>query len=156
MGYYVTGRGRVTVKEGVDMDGELLTHLKTTLLDPEFLKANARGGAHPKKGDVYEDYWYSWVRNDDLRDADTLEKLVGLFIDPAENLEFDGQSIEFSYNNKIGQEELLFSLMAPYIEPSKHAVEWRGEDDTLWSWSFDGTKMEIEQGEIVYGGYIEI
>lgn len=47
----------------------------------------------------------------------------------------------------LGETEDLLRALAPFVEPGSH-LDMRGEDGTLWRWSFDGRTVE-EQSAVV-------
>ena len=147
MGYYRNGGGSVTLKPGTAQAA--LDHLKATMLDPDYLVKTARGGRSPKSKDVLADHWYSWTDSKRLLAAKTLEEFMGQFF---EDLTIDENGvIEFSDSNKIGQEDVLFKHLAPFLQDAEQFAEWHGEDDTHWAWSIRNGVLVEMNGTIVYG-----
>lgn len=150
MGYYRSGGGTVRFKNDADLDGAVLQHVKDTMFTDAALMKNASGGSTPK-GDrpVVETYWYAWTDSKACRNATTLIEIIGQFFEEAS---FDGDDLKtltIYDRNKIGQEDILFETLAPFIEPNTN-IEWVGEDGAHWRWKFDGQAMVVQDGVISY------
>lgn len=50
---------------------------------------------------------------------------------------------------KIGQEEVLWDTLAPYVEAGS-TLDIMGEDGETWRWHFDGQKCVQRSGKVVY------
>ena len=50
----------------------------------------------------------------------------------------------FFQGSKIGEEELLFQAIAPYVASGSY-IKMIGEDETVWRWWFTDGKMHQEQ-----------
>jgi hypothetical protein len=152
MGYYRNGGGSVALKEGVTHE-EILASLQKTMFEPEYFAKVARGGSFPKgEGDsVFSNTWYSWTDTALLMSTTSLEEFIGQFF---EELEFstDGRAFNFSDSNKIGQEDILFEHLAPFLQSEEEFARWTGEDDTHWAWSIRRGKLVELSGHIIYEG----
>lgn len=151
MGYYRSGGGSVRFKDGTDLDGTVLPHVKATMFTDEALVANCSGGAFPEKGNVEDYKWYSWTDTKVCRTATTLLELIQQFVEESWFDEQDPMVLHFSDSQKIGQEEVLFQTLAPFIEANTD-VEWTGEDGAHWRWAFDGERMVVQDAAIIYPG----
>lgn len=137
MGYYVRGQSyNFRIKAGQDkaiMDAlrELNTH--------DELK---HGGSY--SGGSKKEAWFSWMNEFDWSQDNVVEflKAAGFEVTLDENDDI----INLSYDSKTGQEDLYLTVMAPFIEDGS-SIEWCGEDDQQWRWSFEGGKMYNQVGE---------
>lgn len=48
-----------------------------------------------------------------------------------------------------GEEERLFSAIAPYVKPGSY-IQMTGEDGTLWRWAFDGVRCIKQKPTIIW------
>lgn len=148
MGYYRNGGGAVTLKEGVTHE-DVLASLQKTMFEPEYFAKTANGGRSPKSGDVFADTWYSWTDTKSLMSTESLEEFIGQFFEEVEFSE-DGRTIMFSDSNKIGQEDILFQHLAPFLQDVELFAEWHGEDEHHWAWSIKNGKLVELTGHVVY------
>lgn len=58
------------------------------------------------------------------------------------------QGLEF-LGEKLGEENLLFNLLAPYVEAGSF-IEVVGEDSKVWRWRFDGDRCFQQEGTIIF------
>jgi len=91
--------------------------------------------------------WFSWM---DWNYPETCKT----FIDILEKLGFEyfkfdeqGNLVELNYGSKIGQEQLFFEAIAPYIGKGSY-INWVGEDNLMWQWYFNGKEL-IEKSAII-------
>jgi hypothetical protein len=93
-----------------------------------------QGGGFEKGKQV--SWWYSWTNTEEYVNATTLEEamdawgwkpLNDIITDDIDGLDFNGE--------KIGQEEILFNAIAPYVEENCY-IEMEGEDGYIWRWIF--------------------
>lgn len=146
MGYHITLTSLdVRLKPGTDKL-QVLAHLKAMMLTPEALRSKATGGQSPETGDVFEDKWYAWTSTKALLNAETLEEYLGEFLESAA---LDEDTLYFEYNSKMGNEDVLFEALAPFIVAGSH-IDWQGEDGSLWRYKFDGTTMKAVDGFVYY------
>lgn len=97
--------------------------------------------------ETYQDH-FSWVdRNfyqlNSLKDILNAWRWEPLY-DESGNI----QQLEFT-GEKLGDDELLFKTLAPFIEPDSF-INFRGEDNYHWQYAFDGKTMKELQGKVVY------
>lgn len=90
---------------------------------------------------------FSWVG--DFRPLDSFEKVMNewrwdVYLDDKGNI----VSIEFG-GEKLGDDELLFTTIAPFVEPGSYII-MRGEEGALWKWKFDGKEMIETYARIVW------
>tara|TARA_Y100000310_G_scaffold334383_1_gene414044 strand:+ start:824 stop:1306 length:483 start_codon:yes stop_codon:yes gene_type:complete len=109
---------------------------------------------------------YSWVRTAIANEALEKEDLPAFFdewrydaawedsLSPVEQLvtgkDYSTVHISFFSSSKWGDEEKLWSALAPFIEEGA-TIECRGEDGTLWRYLFTGGEMVEQSGKIVWG-----
>lgn len=142
MGYFVSGNSNnFRLKAGQDqaiMDGMRELNKRDDL---------KQGGSYGPNG--AREYWFSWMNDVDFQNNDVgvFLEAVGFEVDKDEN----GDIVHLSYDNKTGQEDLFFAVLAPFIEDGS-IIEWRGEDDERWMWEFTGGKMFIKTPVIDWNG----
>jgi hypothetical protein len=93
--------------------------------------------------------WFSWIdENYPETCTDVLEiiKALGFEIVLDTNT---GDIAALQYDSKMGQEELFFQSIGDLVEKDSFIV-WDGEDGEKWRWFFDGQKMVIQTGKVVY------
>jgi hypothetical protein len=97
---------------------------------------------HPAK-------WFSWMDANYPEKCKNMEDILHEL--GFENIKYDenGNLIDLSYNSKIGDEELFFESMARFIYPGSY-INWRGEDNEIWQWYFDGESLKIKTATIVW------
>lgn len=83
----------------------------------------------------------SWISKQEVLSSNTFSELMRKLrweveMDDEENV----VGIEF-YGEKLGDDEQLFGMLAPFVEPGCF-IEMQGEDGTLWRWVFDGKSCE--------------
>ena len=90
----------------------------------------AHGGGMGRK-------WFSWMNNANPNDWDTLKDAMKAWRYPIKKDE-SGNWGKISFDGeKIGQEDLLFNTLAPFVEPGS-VITMEGEDGSVWHWEFDG------------------
>lgn len=100
----------------------------------------------PEGYDYHPAKWFSWLEAD-------FHKRHKNFIDFMKNLQMEpyfddeGNIVSFSYNDKTGGEDVLFSALAPFIRNNSF-IEWRGEDGMHWRWVFIDGKMHFAEPKI--------
>lgn len=142
MGYYVSGYSEdFRLKAGQD---KAIMDQMRELNKRDDLK---QGGSYGPNG--AREYWFSWMNNADFDTNDIANFLeaVGFDYEKDEN----GDIIHLTYDSKIGQEDLFFAVMAPFIENGSK-IHWRGEDYEQWGWKFEGGKMFIVTPVIDWNG----
>lgn len=149
MGYYVklTGSNVVLKKEN---HGEILSRwheMNSSKYDNIKIGGSYSGGKTLSKH-------YSWMPTDYDKTTSSPEEVL-------KNLGFDFEKNESediiikSYDSKTGQEDLFFSKIADLIFPES-VMNWRGEDEDIFVWSFDGEKMQILSGNTAVQKIIEM
>ncbi|MFA5135641.1 MAG: hypothetical protein WC505_07710 [Patescibacteria group bacterium] len=95
------------------------------------------------------EWCYSWVDMEKAKACKSLEGILEEFgWDAIHDTEGNICGLEFE-DRKIGQEEVLFRAIAPYVEPGSF-IEILGEDGTRWRWVFDGSVLKELQATIVW------
>jgi hypothetical protein len=86
------------------------------------------------------EHGYSWVSRSDVLNSNTIEESLSLFgWDPRVNYVGDIVSLDY-YHSKIGSEETLFGLLAPFVVKGSY-LQIQGEEGDLWRWFFDGYEL---------------
>lgn len=100
------------------------------------------------KGMVANGAKFMWVTNTEVLEADSLrEALVAWGWRPKIHHESgDVVNIQFEAE-KIGDEEQLFAVLAPFIAPGSY-IEMVGEDGDRWRWVFDGTTCQTVRAKV--------
>ena len=156
MGYYVdTAEREITInKEQFDNCYKAMCKLN----DNDNVK---RGGGwnstgitsddpRPKELNYHPAKWFSWM------DANYPAKCK-TFVEILEELGFadllfdekNGDLIALVYDSKTGNEYEFFDVIAPFVKKGSY-INWIGEDNSQYQWYFDGEKLIIKYGEIVY------
>jgi hypothetical protein len=103
---------------------------------------NKRGGGGGKR-------WFSWMpENYDETCLNLADILDCLGFHPQFD-ELSGDIIDLEYDSKIGQEELFFRAIGHLVD-DKSVIYWDGEDGAKWRWVFNGEKMGVQFGTVVY------
>lgn len=61
----------------------------------------------------------------------------------------DIDGISFT-GEKLGDDEVLFNALAPYVERGSY-IEMSGEEAALWRWTFNGKEMKEVYAEVSWG-----
>lgn len=135
MGYYVEYNIEATFKP--ESEPEMLKAINA-LHEPETLKAHASGGSW--SGGERKEVWYSWVDNPPPGGFTTIEDAMYAWRFDVD--QWDGLK-HFSFTGeKLGQEEILFEALAPFLDGEIFA---RGEDGEEWGFRFkDGRMIQLE------------
>jgi len=117
---------------------------------------------HLKQGGTYsggtqQSRHFSWMPVD-LREFATLSDLLQAL--GFECVPVNGNLRIVGYDNKVGQEDLFFFALAPFIrqsemEPSfdrNASMEWTGEDGSKWRWTFQDGKMFVWEANMSWTG----
>lgn len=59
-------------------------------------------------------------------------------------------TVTYFQGEELGEDEKLWSALGPYVSALGY-IDCRGEDETFWRWSFNGSSMEELSGSIIYG-----
>lgn len=152
MGYYVntTDRDFTIKRENYEEAYRLLRALNAR----DELK---RGRCHPASlarpegsKSVARDpnVWFSWMPwncDEVYGSAVEILRAVGFSVE-----EDEGGICFVSYDGKSGCEEEFMAALAPVVERGSY-IEWAGEEPgDLYRYEFDGAKMRVFQGEVVW------
>jgi hypothetical protein len=89
------------------------------------------GGSYSQGGKTSS--WYSWMDADYDTKCNSVEDVLGELGFSYEVMA-DGETVITGYDRKIGQEQLFFDAVAPFVSGS---IDWEGEDGCDWTWNFD-------------------
>lgn len=102
----------------------------------------------PNGYDYHPAKWFSWLPADYHRRFNGFVELMKDYgLEPY--LNDGGDIIGFSYQNKIGNEDILFSAIAPFIRNNSY-IEWHGEDNIQWRWVFVDGKMYVANPKVTW------
>lgn len=105
--------------------------------DPDVKSGGSSSGAR----------WFSWVsENYPETCKDIFEVMQEWRYECEQNDDGDLVFREFT-GEKIGDEEQLFAALGPYAKENSF-LEFKGEDDARWRFTFDGTKMVPQNGVV--------
>jgi hypothetical protein len=91
--------------------------------------------------------WFSWMNGVDLSEIQTLEEMLESWRYETV-IDADGNVVDLSFlGEKIGQEDLLWQAIAPFVEPGSF-IEMSGEDGAHWRWIFDGETCQEQKAKI--------
>lgn len=92
----------------------------------------------------------AWVNKWSLRNAGILPRATAEFgWHCQEDMESgDIVGIQFT-SEKAGDEDLLFSVLAPYVESGSY-IEMLGEDGEMWKWVFTGGTVKRQTAKVVW------
>jgi hypothetical protein len=92
---------------------------------------------------------YSWVTMSHLLQAKTLEDALEEF-GWKPQVDSDGNITGFDFwGTKIGSEEELFSIIAPYVEDNSY-LEVGGEEGAMWRWAFKDNELREDSPTIAW------
>lgn len=87
---------------------------------------------------------FSWLNNATPEDWDSLQDAMADWRFPVE-LDDDQNVVDIRFSGqKIGDENQLFDVIAPYVEDGSY-LEFRGEDGDVWRLVFDDDSVEEVQ-----------
>ena len=147
MGYYVTitNSNAVIPSCNIDMAYDAVMALNSR----DELK---RGGSWPGSDkpkpegmEYHPDKWFSWMPAN-LRELKTLPEVLDA-LGFGCHVEDGGDLLIETYDSKIGQEDIFFEVLAPYLHPSS-VIEWRGEDGYQFRWVFENGVMRLQEAVI--------
>ncbi len=132
MGYYIDASA---IEWVVPESAEVLERIKEM---PKRMKRIQRGGGNNES-------WFSWVNDKERLEATSVRDVFHAFgFDTTETK--DGSFEISGYSSKIGQEELLLYVVAPFCADGSY-IEWRGEDGE--EWKFEVVKGQMMRSEMV-------
>lgn len=89
--------------------------------------------------------WMPWKYDEVYGSAVEILRAVGFAVE-----EDEGGICFVAYDGKSGCEEELMAALAPVVERGSY-IEWAGEEPgDLYRYEFDGARMRIFQGEVVW------
>ena len=144
MGYYVSITSTNWLLPIVNESAALDALKKLNSSENDHLKRGGRwGGGVAGKTES----WFSWMPSDYDKTVKSVAEVLDMLgfetkVDP------EGTRI-VGYDSKTGQEELFLATIAHFVEPGS-AIDWRGEDDAIWRYQFDGTRMQVLEGRLTY------
>jgi len=147
MGYYVniTENSMFIKKENFELCYEAMCALNNN-------NDIKNGGAYGKniqyvKGNEWdENKWFSWMP---WNYPETCKTFISILAELGfeYNLDEEGNLVWLNYSSKIGQEDLFFKAIAPFVNKGSY-VNWMGEDNLMWQWYFDGKEL-IEKTAVI-------
>ena len=146
MGYYVTYDGEVTFP--THREGEIVEALKA-LNHRHDLKTGGRFPI-PPDSDPYDNYWFAWMpsryhEDESLQTVADILMMVGFDTNRTVADANGYTTIEVTYDNKIGSEEIFLNELAKFGWVDIYAT---GEDGDKW-------RYLSKQGDLLqYNGYV--
>jgi hypothetical protein len=138
MGYYMQNLDGKFLMKAENKAGAL--EAMKAMMEPKTLEANGRGGSFGPNGKT--ETWYSWVTTKEVLAAKTVEEAIEQWGWETVTDEESGDITEMYFpENKIGQEELMFQAIAPFVEKGSF-FHMLGEDGSQWRWYFNGESLE--------------
>lgn len=97
-------------------------------------------------GKTEERKHFRWVDTEKYLAAQTLEECLRAWRwRPKLTERGDINDLEFT-GEKLGDDDLLFTAIAPFVEPGSF-IHFVGEEGHNWKYKFDGNKMKEVQGK---------
>ena len=91
---------------------------------------------------------FMWINDsEEFINASTLSEALGVWRWAAEEDDNDGIVELYFTGQNLGDEDLLFSVLAPYVTPSS-SIAVVGEDGAIWRWYFDGQRVIRQNGTV--------
>ncbi len=92
---------------------------------------------------------FPWVNTDEVVNSETLKDALYYWRwDPYTDENGDITDLSFD-GEKLGEDELLFGVIAPYVKEGSYIV-MQGEDNYTWRWYFDGKTYRDQAARIVW------
>lgn len=142
MGYYVQTTAVNWLLPIVNESAALDALKKLNSSENDHLK---RGGRYAEGGKT--ESWFSWMPTDYDKTVTSVAEVLDMLGFETKILP-EGTRI-VGYDSKTGQEELFLATIAHFVEPGS-SIDWRGEDDAVWRYAFDGTRMQVLEGRLTY------
>lgn len=93
---------------------------------------------------------FIWVRPKDVYRAKTLSEALYAWRWETSVDEASGDIVGISFiGEKSGDDELLFEVIAPFVEPGSNIVII-GEDHHIWRWYFDGSTCSEQDASLTF------
>lgn len=105
------------------------------------------GGAYTAGSGERVKKWWAWVNMDLLRNAivnNDLPEVLRLFRFSVEQ-DDEGNIVNIDFDCKMGNEEALFRIIAPYCHGE---IVWRGEEGEEWIWEFCRGELLIRDRDV--------
>jgi len=109
------------------------------------VNSKGRGGSY--SGGQKTASWFSWVDTKTALNTSTLADMFdewGWSVEEDEDGNINGLWFD---RDKIGQEELLFQTIAPWVKSGSY-VEMHGEDGTMWRWCWENGKCSEKYANV--------
>ena len=103
----------------------------------------------PKELNYHPAKWFSWMNADYPNTCKNMIEILQALGFEEIRFNKEGDLIHLGYSSKAGQEDLFFDAIGPFVEKGSY-LNWRGEDNEIWQWAFDGNKMKIRWATINY------
>lgn len=132
MGYYVTYNIKASFKR--ENEPAMLAAINA-LHDPEVMNPQSRGGSW--EGGKQTCFWYAFTDNPPPGGFTTLDAALKAWRFEADNYAETSAGLCFN-GDKLGQEEILFATLAPYLTGDIYAS---GEDGFAWGYRFRDGKL---------------
>lgn len=92
---------------------------------------------------------FPWVSTDEVASSDRLQDALLAWRWDAYTDE-NGDITDLSFDGeKLGEDEILFNLISPYVKEGSYIV-MQGEDNYTWRWYFDGKNYREQAARIVW------
>lgn len=154
MGYYARGYGHISIRQ--DQLAPAYEAMCELNQHDDMKNGGSWGGGGVDKEDTrpagmnyHPARWFSWLDADyptKCGDFDAVLKELGFdfSVTPLAN----ELIYTLTYDNKVGQEDLFFEAIAPFVSDGQ--VEWVGEDESFWKWQFENGEIRTLRGTVVY------
>jgi len=141
MGYYVS-----ITKSDCKIAAEVKSRVYKTWCDLNHPRNNhqKRGGSY--SGGAQTAWWYSWMTEHYDQECKTVEEILDMLGFGYDKIA-DGSILVTDYDSKTGQEELFFKAVAHLLTGT---INWRGEEDARWSWTFHGSAQALAIEDATY------
>lgn len=92
---------------------------------------------------------FPWVNTDEVVNSETLKDALYAWRWDAYTDE-NGDIADLSFDGeKLGEDDLLFGVIAPYVKEGSYIV-MQGEDNYTWRWYFDGQTYRDQAARIIW------
>ena len=123
---------------------EMLEALKEAMIETsgELL----RGGE--RHGDEIVNF-FAFINHDEVLNAVNLEEAL-YHCRWSSEFDEEGNIIDINFNGqKIGNEDILFQIIAPFVEANSYIIMVNDQRE-IWRWRFDGQRCHKESGKIIF------
>ncbi len=96
---------------------------------------------------------FMWIGDsNDFMDKDNLNDALSVWRWNIVDVDEKGNVLDIEFTGEhYGDEDILFSVLAPYVEPGSFIV-MSGEDGIIWRWFFNKQKVEKQFARLVFDG----